>query len=219
MDPWFGFQVSCKACGVQDFYDIIFLHWGSKLWAMQEERKVKKPENESTDLTDVVICDDDGDSAEVAEKEEASLKQAEQGLILIDGDPYMDISELCECEGKESAEATKAVEHPEPPAENGFTAEVTAEATKAAEHPEPPAENGVTAEATKAAEHPEPPAENGFTAEVTGEATKAAVAAGHLEGGPPPEKGTREQHGQLDVEARIRMIESPGFSSIIFCVC
>ena len=200
MDPWFGFQVSCKACGVQDFYDIIFLHWGSKLWAMQEERKVKKPENESTDLTDVVICDDDGDSAEVAEKEEASLKQAEQGLILIDGDPYMDISELCECEGKESAEATKAVEHPEPPAENGFTAEVTAEATKAAEHPEPPAENG-------------------FTAEVTGEATKAAVAAGHLEGGPPPEKGTREQHGQLDVEARIRMIESPGFSSIIFCVC
>eukprot|EP00913_Durusdinium_trenchii_P004590 g4263.t1 len=84
------------ACGVQDFYDIIFLHWGSKLWAMQEERKVKKPENESTDLTDVVICDDDGDSAEVAEKEEASLKQAEQGLILIDGDPYMDISELCE---------------------------------------------------------------------------------------------------------------------------
>ena len=196
MDPWFGFQVSCKACGVQDFYDIIFLHWGSKLWAMQEERKVKKPENESTDLTDVVICDDDGDSAEVAEKEEASLKQAEQGLILIDGDPYMDISELCECEGKESAEATKAVEHPEPPAENGFTAE-----------------------ATKAAEHPEPPAENGFTAEVTAEATKAAVAAGHLEGGPPPEKGTREQHGQLDVEARIRMIESPGFSSIIFCVC
>ena len=177
MDPWFGFQVSCKACGVQDFYDIIFLHWGSKLWAMQEERKVKKPENESTDLTDVVICDDDGDSAEVAEKEEASLKQAEQGLILIDGDPYMDISELCECEGKESAEATKAAEHPEPPAENGFTAEVTAEATK------------------------------------------AAVAAGHLEGGPPPEKGTPEQHGQLDVEARIRMIESPGFSSIIFCVC
>ena len=200
MDPWFGFQVSCKACGVQDFYDIIFLHWGSKLWAMQEERKVKKPENESTDLTDVVICDDDGDSAEVAEKEEASLKQAEQGLILIDGDPYMDISELCECEGKESAEATKAAEHPEPPAENGFTAEVTAEATKAAEHPEPPAENG-------------------FTAEVTAEATKAAVAAGHLEGGPPPEKGTPEQHGQLDVEARIRMIESPGFSSIIFCVC